>query len=155
MREANFIKNLKSVVNNMKPNLTQNNNTEAKSNEYNGHGTKSVGSVAASCITKINSRYYLLIENVIDIPGSGIRTILALRLTDDEAKKMFDTGIENCEIADSVPTTKPGFIADFKGVLCIENHAFLVFDTSMTVLEPMHHIILVNAPICPIIDGTT
>lgn len=137
----------------MRTNLAQNADSGIYSNETMAQNAELAGSIAASCITKINSRYYLLIENEINALETAIRSIIAIRLADDQARNLLNTGIERCDISDSIPTQRQGFAADFKGVLAVENQAFLVFDTFATTSNYKHHILLVSAPICPIVDG--
>jgi hypothetical protein len=113
-----------------------------------------LNNVIATCIAKISSRYFLLVENEINLTGIAIRPVVAIRLNDDQARKLLDAGAEHCDITDSIPNSKSGLTADFKGVLPIDNFTFLVFDTIMGLLDQKHHIILVNAPLCPIVDET-
>lgn len=139
----------------MRPSSSQNPSMEAGS-IGGAQGRAGVSNnVVATCIAKISSRYYLLIENEVNLTGAAIRPVVAIRLNDDQARKLLEAGIQHCNITDSVPNSSPGLTADFKGILPIESQSFLVFDTTMGLSDQKHHIVLVNAPLCPVIDETS
>lgn len=138
----------------MNPSSPQNPIFEPNSVQGLPERSRILNNVIATCIAKVSSRYFLLVENEINLTGTAIRPVVAIRLNDDQAHKLLDAGVEHCDITDSVPNNKSGLTADFKGILPIENHTFLLFDTTMGLLDEKHHIILVNAPLCPIIDET-
>lgn len=139
----------------MKPASPQNLASESYVPESSSEKGRISNNVIATCIAKINSRYFLITENEINLTGRAIRPLVTIRLHDDQARKLLEAGIEHCDITDSVPDSSSGFTADFKGILTIENQTFLVFDTTIGLSDPKHHILLVNAPPCPVIDETS
>lgn len=115
---------------------------------------KASTNVTAFCIAKISTRYYLLVESAIKIPGIEIGPIVAIRLKDDQAKGLISSGIEKCITLDDVPQSTQGFVVNFKSILSIDGESFLVFDSFKTSQDIKHQIILVSAKSCPIIDET-
>lgn len=138
----------------MKPNSPQTPASDINPIQNQADRGRILNNVITTCIAKISSRYFLLVENEINLTGTAIRPIIAIRLNDDQARKLLDAGVEHCDITDSVPNSRAGVTADFKGILSIENQSYLVFDAVMGLLDQKHHIVLVNAPICPVLDET-
>lgn len=138
----------------MNPNSPQIPITESSPEQGQQEKSRILNNVIATSIAKISSRHFLIVENEINLTGTAIRPVVAIRLNDDQAHRLLDAGVEHCDITDSVPNNKSGLTSDFKGILSIENLTFLVFDTTMGLLDQKHHIVLVNAPLCPVIDET-
>jgi hypothetical protein len=83
--------------------------------------SEDIVSIGATCIVKINGKFFLLVE--IEVEDIQLEEFVFIRLSRCEAEKLLCEGIERCEIASRAPAN-----GELKCILIIGDNAFAVFD---------------------------
>jgi hypothetical protein len=101
-------------------------------------------SIGATCVARIDNRFFLLIEIEIDVPGTEIEEVIIMEITAAQAAALIAAGVMRCQIVDRIPTgTEVELICAF----VVGTNVFLVFNVeNMT-----DRLVLVRVPLCTII----
>ncbi len=107
-------------------------------------------SILTECVIKVNNNYFLLLE----IDAIVYQPIIAVYLTNNQAKELLNSGVEFCIKSDTIPETRPGIDVMYKCVLNIDKKVFLVYDIAYITEPPqIHEIILFQTQLCPVIQA--
>ncbi|MBU5437382.1 hypothetical protein KQI42_05135 [Tissierella sp. MSJ-40] len=101
-------------------------------------------SIGATCVARIDDRFFLLIEIEIKIPGRDIQEVIVIEITAAQAAALIAAGVMRCQIVDRIPT---GMEVNLICAFVVGTNVFLVFNVeNMT-----DRLVLVRVPLCTII----
>lgn len=99
-----------------------------------------VVSIGATCIVRINNRFFLLVEIEVEAGDVSFEEFVFIRISRQEARTLMEEGIERCTISRCVPRGDDVEV-EFICVLIVDGKAFAVFDveddTDEAVLVPI------------------
>ncbi|MGI5838610.1 MAG: hypothetical protein ACOX8W_03010 [bacterium] len=107
--------------------------------------------VDTACIVTIDGQAILLMQTDIAVPDNGIEFVTAVCLTPAQAQSLRNSGIGDCEILNEIPATMPGRTVTLRGILCIGDQAFIVFEAESSGMPPTEELLLVQTSSIPVI----
>jgi len=119
------------------------NKSDQSTTEHVHHDVVRVG---ATCIAKIDGKFFLAVEIEVEVPGIDIEPVIFIRITEKQAEILLRSGVKRCRIVDE-EFWKPGEKVEFKCILVVERMAFRVFEVE----NKEEVLVLVRSPRCPVI----
>ncbi|WNB90955.1 hypothetical protein [Bacillus sp. NEB1478] len=84
--------------------------------------------IGANCILRLKDRFFLVFEVEADVPGVELEIFTIARIDKETARRLFDAGIECCEITNKVPRPTPDREVEFICIFIDRDMAFALFD---------------------------
>lgn len=105
--------------------------------------------IGANCIVNIDGELFLLIEIETSVMAVGeINPTLFIRLTDEQAMILMNSGVSSCQITNVPPTSIPGLDVQFRCVVALNGRVFEVFDIENSIDVQ----VLVRTQSCPVLN---
>ncbi|MFE1243555.1 hypothetical protein ACFW35_05430 [Fictibacillus sp. NPDC058756] len=84
--------------------------------------------IGANCILRLKNRFFLVVEIEADVPGVELEIFTIARIDKETARRLFDAGIEMCEVTNKVPKPNKGREVEFICIFIDRDKAFALFD---------------------------
>lgn len=111
---------------------------------------KSPFSILAACVLKVDSMFFLIVAIQSDVPELEISPVIVVKLTKEQAIKLFKSGIKICRAAECVPTSVLGSKVESKCSFVAGNVVIIVLYVTMPSSQSIRLVIL-RSPLCTLI----